>query len=178
MKETSGSPKSAVSKSGPECEYCDQRFNSASEREQHHKDQHVCRFCKTLLKTQEDFESHLMEEHSSKDECQFCSRKFVSSSALRTHLKIHTSIAYKMYKCARCKRQFSSLKEKAAHKCLKFPCVDCTQTFATDTSLEIHRSQEHLDSRALKCNLCLKYFMKRNALAVHMKAKHKNLEDE
>lgn len=177
MKESS-SPSKSAAKLGPECEHCEMRFSNVSERDQHVKEQHMCRLCKTVTRTQEDYEVHMMEEHSSKDECQFCSRKFVSSSALRTHIKIHTSITYKSHKCARCKQQFASIKEKSAHKCHKFPCVDCKQTFPSDTALEVHRSQQHLDSQALKCNLCLKYFMKRNALAVHMKAKHKNLEDE
>ncbi|XP_059471612.1 zinc finger protein 26-like isoform X2 [Neocloeon triangulifer] len=168
----------AEKSSGFECNFCDQKLKSRSELDHHVKDRHSCRYCKVSLRSQEDFESHMMDEHSSKDECQFCNRKFVTSSALRTHLKIHTSLTYKVHRCSRCKQQFTSLKEKAAHKCQKFPCVDCSQTFPSDTALETHRNKEHSDSTALKCNLCLKYFMKRNALAVHMKTKHKNLEDE
>jgi hypothetical protein len=155
------------------CQWCQEKFKYLRDLKRHRLELHSCKFCKKILKTQEEFENHLMEEHSSKDECQFCLRKFVCTNALRTHLKIHTNLPHKLHLCMKCKQKFASVKDKTKHTCLKYRCFYCNNRFGNESDLEVHVLKDHPNSKILKCNSCSKFFPNIDAVKKHIKLKHK-----
>lgn len=131
---------------------------------------HVCDRSFTRLDT---LVNHVKSVHSNERpfSCQYtnCEKTFATQTALMCHLKTHTN--GKPYQCRECDAAFSLQLEYKIHirqahpETEKLRCNDCYQVFSDATSLEEHRSAEHL----FECEVCGKKFARLAYLQLHAK---------
>lgn len=88
--------------------------------------------------------------------CDICSKKFLTNSALKVHIRLHTnSRPYQCLSCDKSFRQWGDLKyhETSLHSGLKLHvCEYCGKEFARKYSLVIHRRIHTGGEHLLLCN--------------------------
>ncbi|XP_022106094.1 PR domain zinc finger protein 16-like isoform X2 [Acanthaster planci] len=104
------------------CEHCDKTFSDPSNLQRHIRTQHV------------GARSHA---------CPECGKTFATSSGLKQHTHIHSSI--KPFICEVCLKSYTQFSNLCRHKRMhadcrtQLKCNNCSQMFATVTSLNKHR---------------------------------------
>ena len=130
-----------------------------------------CQICDRTFTRFDTLENHVKSVHSNERpyQCQYhtCQKTFATHTALMSHLKYHTN--GRPYQCFECNASFAHLSEYKAHArekhadTEKLRCTDCYRVFPDTTSLEAHRSLEHL----LECEICGKKFARLAYLQLH-----------
>lgn len=104
------------------CENCNKIFTDPSNLQRHIRSQHVGARCHT---------------------CAECGKTFATSSGLKQHQHIHSSI--KPFQCEVCLKAYTQFSNLCRHKRMhadcrqQIKCKDCGQAFSTMTSLSKHK---------------------------------------
>ncbi|XP_013393556.1 PR domain zinc finger protein 16 isoform X2 [Lingula anatina] len=104
------------------CEHCDKYFTDPSNLQRHIRAQHVGARC-----------------HA----CPECGKTFATSSGLKQHQHIHSSV--KPFQCEVCLKAYTQFSNLCRHKRMhadcrqQIKCKDCGQAFSTVTSLSKHK---------------------------------------
>lgn len=105
--------------------------------------------------------------------CDKCDKFFLNELTLKSHRRIHNSDDCP-YKCAECKRGFSTCVELKRH-CQTtadgFPCDECDGRFKYRCIQTKHYRTQHLDLM-FKCEHCGKLLKYKNSLVKHLKQIH------
>ncbi|KAM3964524.1 LOW QUALITY PROTEIN: uncharacterized protein ACR2FA_001494 [Aphomia sociella] len=132
------------------CKSCDKQFSSPSARYIHHKIKHlgIKKRCNICNKCVVNVKQHQLVVHNSDDlryECVSCGRKFISQSALDSHMAVHT-------------------------KDRPYSCGLCDKSYRTKTVLLQHRRQVHEKEKSHLCQFCSKSFFKKYHLQIHLRS--------
>ena len=115
-----------------------------------------------------------------KYQCGYCQKRFIDSSGLLPHLRIHQGI--KPHECNLCNRKFVQMSALKTHKKTHFmkrdfQCDVCERKFTTKNSLLRHRQMHEKDKTIKKqayatkptlfCDKCPKGFISKRGLARH-----------
>ncbi|CAL1272654.1 unnamed protein product [Larinioides sclopetarius] len=165
-----------------ECQVCDKRFNNEAVCIAHVR-RHANNPFKCVICTDTFYSLHKFREHSEtsmhlNDEClrtcNICNKKFVLSSDLLNHLKIHDLSA--CHVCRICVQGFNGIKYFLDH--LKFhsdthpyQCSLCHEIFRSVQEYTIHRRM-HINDSPYACTICKSKFLHESSLKRHF-IKHK-----
>ncbi|XP_018024866.1 broad-complex core protein isoforms 1/2/3/4/5 isoform X3 [Hyalella azteca] len=77
--------------------------------------------------------------------CHFCDKRFINTSHLRDHLRLHTG--ERPYKCSTCERTFVQRQHLRQHElrasCKTRACSLCSSVFPNETSMFAHMKEQH-----------------------------------
>ncbi|CAL4097346.1 unnamed protein product, partial [Meganyctiphanes norvegica] len=132
------------------CEYLTTRkHHMLRHMKKHSKKQqkvYMCELCEVEFTEKKAFESHKYDTHIKPGEsfdCGLCNNCFDTSQELKRHIKIHSV-------------------EK-----IRFACVICDSTFASQTSLNIHK-RTHIGKKSFHCSKCKYSCTKKSTLDNHL----------
>lgn len=142
-----------------------------------------CKLCGLLsLKQRYSAQYHILQQHiyllkqkkQKIHSCEYCGRKFASSSNLVVHTRTHT--LEKPFKCLICNKSFSHSSYMRYHEKIHtglqpHQCSICGQTFRTNNKLNFHLKCHA--STTMKCPICDKE-IKEHRLKLHMRNVHEN----
>ena len=141
---------------------------------------HQCPKCVLKFMDVSRLENHILETHkpfASRYICEHCSKKFNSSTILRTHVKsIHEGIRHSCPHCGDKFKQGGTLSNhiKVVHEGIKYTCDQCGIKVTTRTSLRIHIESVH-EGVKYDCNLCDQKFSRKKSIEVHRLAVHEGM---
>ena len=145
-----------------QCELCDERFRTRTEKELHKRIVHHCK------------------EKPTGYNCSFCGKTFNDRGNHRRHIRqVHTDL--RPFKCKVCERDFSDKGNlnrhiKAKHEGARQQCPQCSQTVVFGT-LKRHINTFHT-KLIYQCQSCDRDFKSKYGLSSHVNEKHKAVPTE
>ncbi|CAG4986153.1 unnamed protein product [Colias eurytheme] len=139
----------------------------------HSRQKLECHICLTRFNALEDYETHL-NEHCRKFPCTDCGKRFLSSSNLQQHKKIHLDV--KPYKCEKCSRAFAVKANLQRHQksvgCKtptepELTCNVCDKVFIKECLLKSHL-RRHTTEKPFHCEMCDMQFKYKSTLVRHI----------
>ncbi|XP_012154973.1 zinc finger protein with KRAB and SCAN domains 7-like isoform X2 [Ceratitis capitata] len=156
-----------------------------------------CEICNCYVRSEVALRDHRHTHQNERPhECQFCSKRFVTTSNLRQHMRgVHTEEYEKLIseggdtivQCDLCKKQLlrrNLEKHLALHvkkdqdakeTQTKFLCAYCSRQFSNSKSLSIHEHNVHLiklEDPKHECDICERKYFQQRDLAAHMQRVH------
>nr|KAG5698934.1 hypothetical protein BaRGS_024855 [Batillaria attramentaria] len=139
---------------GPEGEYkCDQcpksfqwKSNLVRHQVTHDEDRrYPCENCDKIFTDPSNLQRHIRSQHVGArcHACTECGKTFATSSGLKQHQHIHSSV--KPFQCEVCLKAYTQFSNLCRHKRMhadcrqQIKCKDCGQAFSTVTSLSKHK---------------------------------------
>ncbi|XP_038061538.1 histone-lysine N-methyltransferase MECOM-like [Patiria miniata] len=132
------------------CDKCPKSFHWKSNLLRHqneHNDDHLfpCEHCDKTFSDPSNLQRHIRTQHvgARSHACPECGKTFATSSGLKQHTHIHSSI--KPFICEVCLKSYTQFSNLCRHKRMhadcrtQLKCNNCSQMFATITSLNKHR---------------------------------------
>ena len=141
---------------------------------------HQCPKCVLKFMDVSRLENHILETHKPFDSryiCEHCSKKFSSSTILRTHVRsIHEGIRHSCPHCGNKFKQGGTLANhiKVVHEGMKYTCDQCGIKVSTRAYLRIHIESVH-EGVKYDCNLCDQKFSRKKSVEVHRLAVHEGM---
>ncbi|XP_053623424.1 oocyte zinc finger protein XlCOF7.1-like isoform X15 [Plodia interpunctella] len=120
------------------------------------------------------------QSHYNKCTCEQCGKCYLSTSALRYHIRLSHAVTADQKICNKCKQIFDSVEERRAHmsvskKCWKHSCRICYNKFMTGILRDEHLKDVHgVVKPTLECPECKKTFPDGRAVGKHFKIHHTN----
>ncbi|WAR12877.1 ZN616-like protein [Mya arenaria] len=168
-----------------DCKLCGRFFTEKSSVKRHLRKMHFnqynkkCTVCGIISKTREEHKAHLITHKQRVYTCQFCSKDFMDSRALKVHTfnahsQMTVSVNMREYRCHECNKQFFSSKGLKNHLKVHsgdfkmFSCRVCNKLFVTEQGLSSH-AKVHTRNKDLYCDICHKDFKSRAYSAFHKK---------
>ncbi|CAH1642361.1 unnamed protein product [Spodoptera littoralis] len=161
------------------CKICPKIFDDPKSRRKHVFDYHAskftCTICGVDLSSQYCLDRHL-EIHNGikKFECKICGMKFSQRSGLNRHnMRLHNPESNVQdhivkTKCEICKRGFKNIEvHLERHRVRNFKCEICGQSYASNSTLNRHKTQKHF-GRRFYCEVCSKKYLQKSKLNTHM----------
>ncbi|XP_039962043.1 zinc finger protein 665-like isoform X2 [Bactrocera tryoni] len=156
-----------------------------------------CEVCKCYLRSESALRDHRHTHQNERPhECQFCAKRFVTTSNLRQHMRgVHTEEYEKLVneggdtivQCEMCKKQLLRRnlekhmalhvkKEREAKETqTKFLCAYCSREFSNAKSLSLHEQNVHLvklEEPKYECGICKRKCYQQRDLNCHMQRVH------
>ncbi|XP_022823962.1 zinc finger protein OZF-like isoform X2 [Spodoptera litura] len=164
------------------CKICPKIFDDPKSRRRHvfnyHASKFTCTICGVGLSSQYCLDRHL-EIHNGikKFECKICGMKFSQKSGLNRHsMRVHNPESVQDHivktKCEICKRSFKNIEvHLERHRVRNFKCEICGQSYASNSTLNRHKTQKHI-GRRFYCEVCNKKYLQKSKLNTHMNKVH------
>eukprot|EP00092_Neocalanus_flemingeri_P002355 GFUD01002520.1.p1 GENE.GFUD01002520.1~~GFUD01002520.1.p1 ORF type:complete len:224 (-),score=55.91 GFUD01002520.1:8-679(-) len=114
--------------------------------------------------------------------CDECGKAFTKISRLNEHQICHRPIHCKF--CDKEYRSYSGLRSHVAsvHDNTKFICQTCQKMFKSPENLKCHQKKnkcfKEMNAKPFPCNQCWRKFKSNKCLAVHIKTKHAENEED
>ncbi|XP_053949183.1 uncharacterized protein LOC128857451 [Anastrepha ludens] len=156
-----------------------------------------CEVCKRYMRSEAALRDHRHTHRNERPhECQFCSKRFATTSNLRQHMRgVHTEEYEKqvneggdtVVQCEICKKQLLRRnlekhmalhikKEREANETqAKFLCAYCSREFTNAKSLSLHEHNVHLvklEEPKYECGICKRKCYQQRDLSSHMQRVH------
>lgn len=182
-----------VVKENHDCTQCGKSFKTGEGLKRHENNVHgerrvhcdVCEFkCQRASVMQRHKAKHT-DEYTS--ECSVCARMFKTKTECTVHVKaVHNE---RLYNCEICEKQCQTSGNLRNHFLVahgerngdnairtNFECDSCGQVFTSTIGLKEHKKYQHNSGTIakLKCNECLKMFVKQQTLKTHIAGVHGN----
>lgn len=130
--------------------------------------------CARLLSRLDTFKSHLqLHTMDTPIICGYCSKKFTTERALKSHENNVHNKAQKKYICSYCGETFFNQhfyrKHIAEEENNEPYCLECQKAFATTSTLNTHIRTVHNKIRAYSCDVCDRTFLQSGHLKAHQK---------
>jgi uncharacterized Zn-finger protein len=145
---------------------------NGQENESKKRKTYSCSHCDKSLKHKFDLRVHEAVHTGDKPfVCDECGASFALLGRLKGHMKRHK--AYQCEKCSFVTDKWTLLqKHKVTHK---IPCHLCSQTFASEKSLETHIASSHPKEKPFKCAQCSASYTRKSNLNTHIRTAHENI---
>lgn len=163
------------------CRFCEDKFDVKKTRDIHEFHVHDfrsyhCGQCSLKYCTQSALNKHCASAHApgATEEltCPKCPLKFNAVFKLRRHLKIHDG--KKLYACKICWRRFTQSGSRQRHVLSThgpnkrlWTCVDCLKPFLHKQNLQIHVRTHHSGAQDFSCPRCIGSFTTQKQLSLH-----------
>ncbi|CRL04976.1 CLUMA_CG018193, isoform A [Clunio marinus] len=177
------------------CFFCPKRYTSMRLMERHQKVHgpegnliHKCSCCVKYFETNEERNSHQINEHENRLKCDECNKIFEQPDKLVSHMKyahLGKKLSVKKYNfvCQLCGRNFNTkvaLSDHERSNCGKAPlyqCSHCNKNYHSAGSLKCHITV-HTNELDFECSYCSKKFRTKGQLTVHLRShtKEKNFK--
>jgi len=180
---------------GPfKCDVCNKGFTRDSTLKVHRRlhtseRPYKCLMCPKRFNTSQDLRTHNRTHSGEKPyKCRVCNERFAQYGTVKRHELTHISAAdEKTHICSMCGRGFDRKDALLRHSRIhesesKNKCKTCKQEFATKMDLALHKSthlkkpkvkdEPFLSESSYVCNICNKWFDKKEKLKGHMKRIH------
>ncbi|KAG7298313.1 hypothetical protein JYU34_017912 [Plutella xylostella] len=168
------------------CQECGRTFTTLAARESHKSQVHCktpryqCPYCKIRFTKYDDRNNHMSEKHNEKAvayKCEHCDSTFSTTTKRFVHNRRQHCPLERSFKCDFCEWQFKTKYELGRHRTKHtgerpFRCSVCPKTFVRRTALAVHL-RTHED---FKCGLCEARFTQKSLLHSHLKEKHPDSE--
>ncbi|KAJ8719916.1 hypothetical protein PYW07_011959 [Mythimna separata] len=137
----------------------------------------VCNHCGRTFSVKGNLKSHIDKQHSEKSgQCTVCSKNVAN---MEVHMWRHTG--QRPLKCELCTSSFYEMKSLARHMNYRhkatdrFKCTvkECLMTFPSKPMLDFHVAKLHSTHIPYPCDRCTRAFYRKNDLARHKIATHK-----
>ncbi|XP_022340619.2 histone-lysine N-methyltransferase MECOM-like isoform X2 [Crassostrea virginica] len=125
------------------CDKCPRSFQWKSNLIRHQK--FSCENCDKIFTDPSNLQRHIRSQHvgARSHACGECGKTFATSSGLKQHQHIHSSV--KPFQCEVCLKAYTQFSNLCRHKRMhadcrqQIKCKDCGQAFSTVTSLSKHK---------------------------------------
>lgn len=167
------------------CEVCDLHFKEKNGLNSHLKSHipKICQFCGIEVMSKSSLIKHFNDSHSQGPyDCVKCSYSTNNRDSFDKHLKIHKG----KVECDDCNYSFSYFYMLKQHQMAKrhgiyklvenqqeFKCNLCDEVLKTQTNLNNHLSNFHVDKKLLTCEICSKVFKSKKNMRTHKKSHEK-----
>ncbi|ELU06199.1 hypothetical protein CAPTEDRAFT_227344, partial [Capitella teleta] len=161
------------------CQFCNKKFDSRQEIEDHVKSNashFMCSVCCRIVKTKAELSSHEATHADSNSLlCEQCGSTFRSKLILQRHRLTHN--AERKFKCEICEMSFHKLEYLKRHCSSKhsevkpFTCnfPECGKSFKRKDKLMDHM-KVHSNAKNYSCNICGRKYRNRDGLRYHLKS--------
>uniref|UniRef100_A0A8C4R2R1 Si:ch211-263k4.2 n=1 Tax=Eptatretus burgeri TaxID=7764 RepID=A0A8C4R2R1_EPTBU len=132
------------------CDQCPKAFNWKSNLIRHQMSHDInkryeCENCDKVFTDPSNLQRHIRSQHvgARAHACPECGKTFATSSGLKQHKHIHSSV--KPFSCEVCHKSYTQFSNLCRHKRMhadcrtQIKCKDCGQLFSTTSSLNKHR---------------------------------------
>ncbi len=176
------------------CSLCEKSFTSQGHLNRHIKDVHekkktfTCTVCKKTFAQKANCQFHIRNDHQKSKllTCQYCGKRYSKEAWCLQHME-------KCDKNNHGKVKIKSIKDAeypSTDRFMEFSCTQCTKIFRTETELENHVKEDHMetsdrnkskntndndhdsDFKPIRCTDCPKTFQRQAWLDKHMKKHH------
>ncbi|XP_052757207.1 gastrula zinc finger protein XlCGF26.1-like isoform X13 [Galleria mellonella] len=169
------------------CTDCDKIFNTLAAKIEHYKRVHaktkrnICKHCQASFMDYYQKKKHMKDVHGIKFndfKCNFCSKIFLVSSALKAHER-QVHLKNKKFTCDICNYQ-SHYKESIKRHVMchtgekNFKCDICKKAYARHSTLREHMRIHNSDR--FVCNYCGRAFVQNCSLKTHIRTHHQDVE--
>ncbi|PNF22789.1 hypothetical protein B7P43_G02525 [Cryptotermes secundus] len=133
------------------------------------KYKYVCGECEEIFTKKVALNAHRLS-HAPVSECEFCSKKFTSTSQLDDHRRIHTKeLPFMCEVCGKCFRNMTRLRHhEFVHKPPSYTCPVCNNKFRSRMYLRQHKRVHSADTKLI-CELCGKMLYTVSSLQIHLR---------
>ncbi|KIJ07590.1 hypothetical protein PAXINDRAFT_102894 [Paxillus involutus ATCC 200175] len=161
------------------CLYCECKFTTTQNLDQHEQFQHSLRYycdtCDTVVHSQEALDQHHIDKHPVV-KCLYCERNFTTD---QEHLAHKEATHPPRFQCQHCDLKFRTDDGRRKHEDAEHPamfeCRYCgSADFASDEARLEHENAKH----NLLCRVCHKAFKLPESRQQHEQAKHKHTPSE
>ncbi|XP_076080913.1 uncharacterized protein LOC143051825 [Mytilus galloprovincialis] len=166
------------------CRFCTECFDKREDLSHHLETQHktttTCEGCRSIFKTELEFNKHLDDVHKDRVfRCSKCSDVFFKKRDFETHMEEH--INGSKFICADCGKGFiqkiSFNRHMISHSTIRpHQCESCGMCFKLPSTLRLHL-RTHVQDKKYKCVSCDKEFRSTEGLKNH-KIKYHMSEEE
>lgn len=141
------------------------------------KDKYHCFICNSKFSNIRFLSKHT-NTHFLKYTCESCGNSYAAITALNCHIRNSCSRKSRLPFCRKCKKSFSSVKERMDHlissnNCCQHVCKICDERFPTWTVKQNHMKEMHdKPERTFSCPDCGAVFVKKDKFRQHFVLVH------
>ena len=167
------------------CTICGKTFTQQGSLDTHQRvhtgvKSYVCNTCGKAFGHQHHLTLHQRIHTAEKPyTCIICGQSFRDQSSLTRHNRIHTG--EKPYTCKTCSKSFTFQHHLTLHNRIHtgekpYTCKTCSKSFTHQPYLTVH-NRIHTGEKPYSCNVCEVRYSDPSSLRLHMKSKHKPVEE-
>ncbi|XP_075529821.1 uncharacterized protein LOC142563161 isoform X1 [Dermacentor variabilis] len=170
----------------PRCPYSSNKSHNVTNHERIHTGEKpfACQICRRGFSRRAHLDRHLLvHTEERRYECPDCGQRFTQASNMARHRKLHSGESARCHVCPECAKRFAQKAALATHLLTHtgekpHACAECGVRFAQRGHVRRHELVVHGRQYPLHCPHCGKGCVNMNALRGHVRARHRDDEDD